>query len=179
MKNKINAPFISLAVAFLLASAFTSIQAQTIAPQTQTQDNAATQTTQAPNLQVELGLTPEQIQKWRAMNMELREQETAGNQKLFQARRALADAMESPNPSEEVIKQRAKELADARSVMTQLQALRQARMLQILTPEQRVKLREIREHNQALKGQQQAPAGLGQRRQLKRGLNGPLMNPAQ
>ena len=179
MKNKINAPFISLAAAVLLACAVVSTQAQTTAPQTQTQDATATQTTQAPNLQTELGLTLEQIQKWRAMNMELREQEIAGNQKLFQARRALADAMESPNPSEEVIKQRAKELADARSTMVQLQALRQARMLQILTPEQRVKLREIREHNQAFKRQQQAPAGLGQRQQLKRGLNGPLMNPAQ
>jgi len=70
-------------------------------------------------------------------------------------------------------------LADARSTMIQLQALRQARMLQILTPEQRVKLREIHERNQALKRQQQAPAGLGQRQQLKRGANAPLMNPAQ
>ena len=179
MKNKINAPAISLAVAFLLACVFAATHAQTTPQQMQTQDAAATQTTQAPNLQAELGLTPEQIQKWRAMNMELREQETAGNQKLFQARRALADAMESPNPSEEVIKQRAKELADARSVMTQLQALRQARMLQILTPEQRVKLRDIRERNQALKRQQQAPAGLGQRQQLKRGGNAHQLTPAQ
>ena len=179
MKSKINAPFISLVAAFLLACAFSSTQAQTTLPQMQTQDTAAIQTTQAPNLQTELGLTPEQIQKWRAMNMELREQEIAGNQRLVQARRDLADAMESPNPSEEVIKQRAKELADARSVTTQLQALRQARMLQILTPEQRVKLREIRERNQALRRQQQAPNGLGQRQQLKRGANAQSMTPAQ
>ena len=178
MKDKINAPFILFAVAFLLVCAFASTQAQTTAQQMPA-NSAATQTTQAPNLQAELNLTPEQIQKWRAMNMELREQEIAGNQKLFQARRALADAMESPNPSEEVIKQRAKELADARSTMIQLQALRQARMLQILTPEQRVKLREIHERNQALKRQQQAPAGLGQRQQLKRGANAPSMSPAQ
>ena len=179
MKNKINAPFILFAVAFLLVCAFASTQAQTTAQQMQTRDTTPTQTAQAPNIQTELNFTPEQIQKWRAMNMELREQEIAGNQKLFQARRALADAMESPNPNEEVIKQRAKELADARSTMIQLQALRQARMLQILTPEQRVKLREIHERNQALKRQQQAPAGLGQRQQLKRGANAPLMSPAQ
>ena len=179
MKDKINAPFILFAVAFLLVCAFASTQAQTTAQQMPAPNSAATQTTQAPNLQAELNLTPEQIQKWRAMNMELREQETAGNQKLFQARRALADAMESPNPNEEVIKQRARELADARSTMIQLQALRQARMLQILTPEQRVKLREIRERNQALKRQQQPPPGLGQRQQLKRGANGPSTTPAQ
>ena len=179
MKNKINAPFISLAIAFLLACAFSSTRAQTIAPQTQTQDITPTQTTQAPNLQQELGLTPEQIQKWRALNQDLGPQELAGNQKLRQARRALADAMESPSPNEEVIKQRAKELADVQSTMTQLQALRQARVLQMLTPEQRVKLREIRQRNQALRRQQQAPNGLGQRQQLKRGATAPVMTPAQ
>ena len=181
MKNKINAAFISLAAAFLLACACASTRAQTTAPQTQTQmpDTAATQTTQAPNLQTELNLTPEQIQKWRALHQELGPQELAGTQKLRQARRALADAMESANPNEEVIKQRAKELADAQSALTQLQALRQARVLQMLTPEQRVKLREIRERNQALKRQQQGPNQLGQRQQLKRGGNSPLMTPAQ
>jgi len=179
MKNKIDAPFISLAAAFLLACAFASTQAQTTTPPTQTQDTAATQTTQTPNLQTELGLTPDQIQKWRALNQDLGPQERAGTQKARQAKRALADAMESPNPNEEVIKQRAKELADAQSAMTQLQALRQARVLQMLTPEQRVKLREIRQRDQALRRQQQAPNGLGQRQQLKRGGNGPLMTPAQ
>ena len=178
MKNKIDAPFISLAAAFLLACGFASTQAQTT-PQTQTQDTAATQTTQTPNLQTELGLTPDQIQKWRLLNQDLGPQERAGTQKVRQAKRALADAMESPNPNEEVIKQRAKELADAQSAMTQLQALRQARVLQILTPEQRVKLREIRQRDQALRRQQQAPNGLGQRQQLKRGGNTPLMTPAQ
>jgi len=179
MKNKIDAPFISLAAAFLLACAFVSTQAQTTTPPTQTQDPAATQATQAPNLETELGLTPEQIQKWRALNRELKDQQVAGSQKLWQAKRALADAMESPNPNEEVIKRRAKELADAQSTMTQLQALRQARMLQILNPEQRAKLREIRMREQALKSQQQAPNGLGRRQQLKRGANAPLMTPAQ
>jgi len=179
MRNRIKAPTISLAIVFLLACAFSSTQAQTTAPQTQTQDTAASQTTQTPNLQTELGLTPDQIQKWRALNQDLGPQERAGAQKVRQAKRALADAMESPNPNEEVIKQRAKELADAQSAMTQLQALRQARVLQMLTPEQRIKLREIRQRDQALRRQQQAPNGLGQRQQLKRGGNTPLMTPAQ
>lgn len=179
MKNKINVPTISLAAAFVLACAFASTNAQTTAPQTQPQDTTATQTTQAPNLQTELGLSPEQIQKWRALNQDLGPQERVGTQKVRQAKRALADAMESPTPNEEVIKQRAKELADAQSTMTQLQALRQARVLQMLTPDQRVKLREIRERNQALRRQEQAPNGLGQRQQLKRGPNAPLLTPAQ
>ncbi|MFN2576941.1 MAG: Spy/CpxP family protein refolding chaperone [Pyrinomonadaceae bacterium] len=178
MKSKINALFISLALAALLVSASVSTQAQTTTQQTPPQDINATQTTQAPNLQAELNLTPEQIQKWRALNAELRDQEVAGNMKLRQARRRLADAMESSSPNEEVIKQRARELADVQSAMTQLQALRQARVLQILNPEQRFKLREIRARNQALRRQQQAPDGLAQRQQPKRGLNGSL-TPAQ
>ncbi len=175
-----------LTLVFMLAFTFVSVQAQT-ASQSPTQDPTQTQTTQAPNLQVELGLTPDQIQKWRALNQELRPQEVAGNLKVREARRALAEAMESPSPNEELIKQRAKDLADAQSAMTQLQALRQARVLQILTAEQRVKLKEIRdnqkkirEQNQALRrgNQQQNGNGLNQRQQLKR-QNAPLLSPAE
>jgi len=76
-------------------------------------------------------------------------------------------AAHAQSGSSYIIKQRAKELADAQSAMTQLQALRQARVLQMLTPEQRVKRREIRQRNQALRRQQQAPNGLDQRQQLR------------
>ncbi len=140
------------------------------------------QTTQAPNLQEELNLTPDQIQKWRALNLELRQQEIAGKARLVQARRAYAESLEAQNPNEEAIKQRAKELADAQSAMTQLQALRQARTLQILTPEQRIKLKEIRERNQAMRRQQnQQTPGLFGRRQdrLQRNQNGNLAGPRQ
>ena len=177
MKNKNNVPVrcFSLIALSLLAGAFTvRAQTQTPAPKNPTQDAPAVQTAQAQNLQAQLNLTPEQIQKWRALNRELREQWQAGTQRLIEARRALADSMESPSPNEDLIKQRAKELADAQSTMTQLEALRQARVLQILTPEQRVKAREIRERNQAAirernqalrrGGNQQLPRnGLGRR----------------
>ena len=181
MKTKItNALILLLTTVFILACAVVSVQAQTQQPQTQ--DATQTQTTQAPNLQAELGLKPDQIQKWRALNQELRPQEVAGTLKVREAKRALADAMEAPTPNEDLIKQRAKELADAQSAMTQLQALRQARVLQILTPDQRIKLKEIRERNQALRraNQQQTVNGLNQRQQqrLKR-QNAPLLNPAE
>src|SRR5881227_2995615 len=180
MKTKTTDVLILLLKTILIpACTLVSVQAQTATQQPQTQDATQTQTTQAPNLQAELGLTPDQIQKWRALNQELRPQEVAGNLKVREAKRALAEAMEAPSPNEDLIKQRAKELADAQSAMTQLQALRQARVLQMLTPEQRVKLREIRQRNQALRRQQQAPNGLGQRQQLRRGANAPSMTPAQ
>jgi len=179
--QRIEAPHILLAALLVLAGAFASAQAQTpITAQTETQDKPAAQPTPTPNLQEELNLTPDQIQKWRALNQELRPQEVAGTTRVKEARLALTEAMESPAPNEELIKQRAKELADAQSAMTQLNALRQARVLQILTPEQRVKLKEIRERNQALRRQQQQQQmnGLNQRQQLKR-QNAPLIPPAQ
>ena len=168
-----------LTIVFILACALVSVQAQTSTQQPQTPDATETQTTQAPNLQTQLGLTPDQIQKWRALNQELRPQEVAGNLKVREAKRALAEAMEAPSPNEDLIKQRAKEFADAQSAMTQLQALRQARVLQILTPDQRVKLKEIKEKNQIIRqNQRQSVNGLNQRQQLKRG-NAQLLTPAQ
>ena len=152
MKNEVNVPrkCISLAVLLLLACAFKPTTAQTSAPQNPTKDTPPAQAVQAPNLQTELNLTPEQIQKWRAINAELKDQQQAANQRLRLARRALADAVESPNPNEELIKQRARDVSEAQAATTQLQALKESRILQTLTPEQRVKLKEIRERNQAL-----------------------------
>src|SRR2546421_12600377 len=84
-----------LTIIFILACTLVSVQAQTSTQQPQTQDATQTQTTQAPNLQAALGLTPDQIQKWRALNQELRPQEVAGNLKVREAKRALAEAMEA------------------------------------------------------------------------------------
>ena len=50
-----------LTIIFILAATLVSVQAQTATQQPQ--DPTQTQTTQAPNLQAELGLKPDQIQK--------------------------------------------------------------------------------------------------------------------
>lgn len=172
--------WISSAVLVLLASVFLPANAQT--PPVQTGQTQTTPATQMPNLQSELNLTPDQIQKWRALNKELREQEQTATLRLRQARQAYSDALESPNPNEDLIKQRARELADAQSAMTQLQGLRQARVLQILTPEQRVKLREIRQRNQALRRENSQLPGNGTGRRsdsLQRNANTTPLGPRQ
>ncbi len=145
-----------LGLVLLLSTAELVASAQTRNPQTNPADAGQTQTqqqanqpNQTPALIDQLNLTPEQIQKWRAVNLGLRSEQQAANQRLRQARRTLADAVESASPNEELIKQRAHEVSDAQAAIIQLQALREARMLQILTPEQRVKLREIRQRQQA------------------------------
>ena len=144
MKTKVQVTGAIVAAILLVVGVFTSARAQTATTQNPPSETQPAQP-QAPNLQTELNLSPDQIQKWRALNRELKDQEVAGNLRVREARRALTEAMEAPSPNEDLIKQRAKELADAQSAMTQLNALRQARVLQILTPEQRIKLKEIRE----------------------------------
>lgn len=167
-ETKVCGRWILLAVVLLAAGVFAQANAQTPATQQGQTDPAQMRPNQvgpAPDL-AQLNLTPDQIQKWRAINAELKEGQQAANLRLRQARRALAEAIESPTTNEELIKQRAKEVSDAQAATTQLQALRQARILQMLTPEQRIKLREIRQQNMATKrpNNQQLPRnGLGRR----------------
>jgi Spy/CpxP family protein refolding chaperone len=180
MKHKeFKAPLIWLAAVLLLAFASASTFSQASDVQNQTAPAAQTQNAPAQNLPTELNFTPQQTQQWREINREFRDQEMAANLKFRQARLALNEAMESPTPNEGVIKQRAKDLADAQSAVTQLQALRQTRVLQILTPEQRVKLKQIRERNQAFRREQQNANGMVRGQQLKRNANAPLLTPAQ
>jgi Spy/CpxP family protein refolding chaperone len=180
--EKTRPPFIWLAAVVLFAS-LVSTRAQTTlqnqGPPQAPPNNVAAQPPQAQNLPAELGLTPEQTQQWREINREFRTQEMTATLKQREARLALNEAMESANPNEEVIKQRAKQLADAQSAVTQLQALRQARVLQMLTPEQRIKLKEIRERVQAIRREQQNANAMAPGRPLKRNANALQLTPAQ
>src|SRR6266436_3490501 len=113
MKDETKGPsrWISFAVLLLLAGAFARANAQNTAAQPSQTDPAqmrANQLNQAPNQApdlAQLNLTPEQIQKWRAINAELKDQQQAANMRLRQSRRALAEAIESPTSNEELIKQ--------------------------------------------------------------------------
>lgn len=181
-ETKIRAGRIAFPLMLLLAIIGVQVQAQTPTPQnpsepgqTQTQ---ATQAGQLPDF-AQLNLSPDQIQKIRAINAELRDQRQAANQKLRQARRALAEAVESPTANETLIEQRSHELADAQATTIRLNSLAEARILQVMTPEQRVRLREMRQRNQAARrqaNQQQLPGNV--LRQRQQGVQGnPNMSP--
>jgi Spy/CpxP family protein refolding chaperone len=180
-ETRLRSSRIILPLFLLLASICVQVSAQSPTSQNPTApaETQANQANQIPNLIASLNLTPEQIQKWRAINADLRAEQQAANQRLREARRALAEAIESPTSNEELIKQRAKEVSEAQAATTQLQALREARILQVLTPEQRIKLREMRQRNQALRREanQQRPAnGLRQRQQGVNAQPGPIPN---
>jgi len=146
----------SLALIVLL-SIFVNVQAQSGEPQ---QTNDASQ----PNAQVDqmlgpLNLTQDQVRRIRMINAELRDERQAANFRLRMAQRALGEAIQSTTPDETLIAQRSKEVADAQANTIRLRSVTEARILQVLTPEQRVKLREMRARNQQMRreGNRQMP----------------------
>lgn len=166
-----------LSIVFVFTGTCAAVFAQTTQPQNQT-DQARTQSVQGnqvPDFRL-LDLKPDQIQKIRAINFELKDERQTANLQLRQAQRALAEAVESPTPDETLIAQRSREVAEAQANTIRLRSLTEARILQVLTPEQRTRLREMRQRNLALRraNQQQSPNGLGQRQGLQRGPNAPM-----
>lgn len=160
-----------------------------VSAQTQAAEPAQSQTQAGPGTQLpdfaQLNLSPDQIQKIRAINAELKDQRQAAGMKLRQAQRALAEAVEAPTPNETLIEQRSHEVADAQAATIRLRSLTEARILQVMTPEQRVKLREMRQQNQAARRQanqaDQLPGNLLRQRQqrMQRNANGQGLRPNQ
>ena len=174
MKSETREPISGVALAAVVVLACICVQARAqdptpqnpgAPPQTQTQTQTQTnQSSKPPDPLSQLGLTPDQIKKIRVINAEVKDQRQAANQRLVQAQRALAEAIESPIPDENIIAQRSHEVADAQATTIRIRSLTEARILQVLTPEQRLKLKEIRQQNQAIRrANQQNGNGLGQR----------------
>ena len=166
----------------LLAIIGVQVRAQSPTSQSQVEpaqtQAPANQTGQLPDLGP-LDLKPDQIQKIRGIYAEMKDQRQAANMKLRQARRALSEAVESPTPNEAVIEQRSHELADAQATTIRLNSLAEARIRQVLTPEQRIRLREMRQRNQAARrdgNQPQLPGNLLRQRQQRLQRNANLPN---
>jgi Spy/CpxP family protein refolding chaperone len=182
MKNetKLRSSGTILTVVLLLAGAWMQARAQNPTTQNPVEpaENQVNKANQIPNLRP-LNLTPEQVQKIRDINADMREERQAANLKVRQANRALTEAVESPTPNQALIEQRSRELADAQVGIIRLRSLIEARVLrEVLTPEQRIRLREMRQ-NQALRreaNQQRPGNGLRQRQQGVNGQTGPGPN---
>lgn len=161
----------SLALIVLL-NLFVNVQAQNGEPQ---QTGEPSQ----PNAQVDqllgpLNLSQDQVRRIRMINADLRDERQAANFRLRMAQRALGEAIQSTTPDETLIAQRSKEVADAQANTIRLRSVTEARILQVLSPEQRMKLREMRARNQQQRrdGNRQLPRILG-RQQNGLGNNNP------
>ncbi|MGH9914892.1 MAG: Spy/CpxP family protein refolding chaperone [Pyrinomonadaceae bacterium] len=94
----------------------------------------------------ELNLTPEQIEKLKAINRSNWQsgEQRAALQRLQQARRAMDEVITSDHPDEESINARARELGEAQTALARIRAKNELMVRDLLTPEQLDKFREIR-----------------------------------
>lgn len=151
--------FVGLGLATLLIF----VQAHAQNGEQQTAVDPAQQVNQVEQMLGPLNLTQDQVRRIRMINAELKTERQEANFRLRMAHRALGEAIQSPTPDETLIAQRSKEVADAQANTIRLRSVTEARVLQVLTPEQRVKLREMRARNQQLRrdGNRQNPRILG------------------
>jgi Spy/CpxP family protein refolding chaperone len=165
MKLAPNKLFQFIVPAAMLGILSISGHAQGTQQQQNSGETAQTQMTQADQMLGPLNLTQDQIQKIRSINTELREERREAGMRLRLAQRALTEAIQSPAPDESLISQRSKEVADAQANTIRLRSLTEARILQVLSPEQRIKLRELRQEALVRRNgnQQQLPRALQRR----------------
>jgi Spy/CpxP family protein refolding chaperone len=136
---------LTLAATGVLLVASSSLRAQTPQPQ-QTTDVVQQQPRQMNQIEQmlrPLNITPDQEQRIQAIYAEMADERQAANRRLRLAHRALSEAIQSPKPDEALIEQRSKEVADAQATTIRLRSLTEARILQVLTQEQRQKLRQL------------------------------------
>jgi len=181
MKLAPNKLFRFIVLVALLFTLSISIAAQNTQQQQNAGDAGLTQTTQADQMLGPLNLTQDQIQRIRSINAELREERQAAGMRLRLAQRGLTEAIQSSTPDEMLISQRSKEVADAQANTIRLRSLTEVRILQVLTPEQRIKLRELRQQAMLRRnGNQQIPRALQRRpNALQRNQNPNVLTPRQ
>ncbi|HKP48303.1 MAG TPA: periplasmic heavy metal sensor [Pyrinomonadaceae bacterium] len=161
MKNNARAASLASLALILLLSLFVSAQAQNGEPQPPADAPAQPNNNQVEQMLGPLNLSQDQVRRIRMINADLKDERQAANFRLRTAQRALAEAIQSPTPDETLISQRSKEVADAQANTIRLRSLTEARILQVLSPEQRMTLRQMRARNQQMRRNQQMPRGLG------------------
>jgi len=172
---------LTVATAGVLLVASDSLSAQTPEPQP-----TATNVVQPPRRQMNqieqmlrpLNITPDQEARIRAIYAEMADERQGATRRLRLAQRALSEAIQAPTPNEALIEQRSNEVADAQATTIRLRSLTEARVLQVLTQEQRVKLRQLQAQTQ--RRNQQNPRGLGRgQNALRPNQTNPPLTPRQ
>jgi Spy/CpxP family protein refolding chaperone len=130
-----------LFAAAIVALAFSAARAQ----DTQQPQPAETQQTAAQQDPItRLNLSAEQMQRIRTIREQNRDERAAINRRVRQAQIALDTTLDSENPSEELIAQRAHELGEAQAALIRMRAVTEVRIRRVLTLEQLARLRQLR-----------------------------------
>ena len=98
-----------------------------------------------PNLLAELDLSPDQIRQIRRINQENRIKRQEAQQRVRAAQKSLDEAIYADAVDETELQARLKNLQSAQAEIIKLRALTEFAIRKILTPEQLVRFREIRQ----------------------------------
>src|SRR5258708_23442609 len=145
MKTNRSKRNLSLLAALGLTVTLPSCAEEPTTNNSQPQQAAETQQVQANQDPLEtLRLTGDQRAQIRAIREANKDERFAVTLRLRQAQVALEDALDSDNPNETAIEQRAKELGEAQAAAIRLRSLQEVRIRRVLTLEQQAVLRDLR-----------------------------------
>lgn len=103
----------------------------------------------------ELNLSPEQRQRIRAIREQLQGDRATINQRLRESNRALEEALDADNPDERVVEQRLRDVSAAQAAAMRMRVLTEVRIRRVLTPEQLITLRTLRQNARGLRRERQ------------------------
>lgn len=129
--------FLILVFLFLFAG-FSAAQEEDASPEQNKQ-------ARRPNLLRELGLTQEQVQQIRQLNSENREKLREAQIRVREAARNLDQAVYADVLDEELLKTRLRNLQEAQAELTKLRSAAELAVRKVLTAEQLIRFRELRE----------------------------------
>ena len=118
----------------------------------------------------QLNLSPEQRQRIRAITEENREQRQKINRQLRDAQFALEETLDTDNPSEQVVEQRIRAVAEAHAAQIRMRVSQELKIRSVLTPDQVAIWRQMRDRNQVLRRRLNNPGE--SRRDLPDGASG-------
>ena len=138
--KKIN--FLSLIFTFLLAFAFSNVKAQETSPTDETKPN---QTVRPFKIMQALGLSPEQVQQIRRINQQRKPIMQTAQQNWREANRNLDAAIYADDATDEQVRDLTKIAQTAQTTLLKERTLTEYQIRKVLTPEQLVKFRQLRE----------------------------------
>ncbi len=128
----------------LVIASFSAIKAQDEMPPEEAPPQNFNQA-RRPNLLSELDLSPNQIQQIRRINADKRPLVREAQQKWREANRRLDQAIYADNADETEIQARLKDAQIAQAELIKIRSTTEFAVRQILTPDQLVKFREVRQ----------------------------------
>ncbi|HMF57512.1 MAG TPA: Spy/CpxP family protein refolding chaperone [Pyrinomonadaceae bacterium] len=170
MKDFINNLFKSIVPALLLltTSAVSTMAQGGVVQQGEPVQLPAQQQQQDGDLLRQLNLTPEQVERIRSIQQQSRDERRLAGERLREAQRALDEAIYRDNVDETLVEQRTRELAVAQADAARLRATTELRIRRVLTPEQIITFRMIRQRAQQVRREERRMEGMRPAQQLRR-----------